>query len=188
MNEQDYPPLPAGVLFGSATYLLMKMWVNADRAQQSARHREELLAYEVTVGNLRAACDKYSEAALLAQPEQCWCDTHNIGKPGVSCGDCPTRDYKRPERSTHEQAQWTALENLPNKCKAAADNAMTDFELTRSVIYDCPALRLPQSFLDRLGMVAQIVVLKGATPEIAKFIVSACNAHTEALAAMKDAQ
>ena len=54
MNEQDYPPLPAGVRVGSATYLLMKMWVNADRAQQSARHREELLAYEVTVGNLRA--------------------------------------------------------------------------------------------------------------------------------------
>lgn len=53
MNEQDYPPLPAGVRVGSATYLLMKMWVNADRAQQSARHREELLAYEVTVGNLR---------------------------------------------------------------------------------------------------------------------------------------
>ncbi len=63
MNEQDYPPLPAGVRVGSATYLLMKMWVNADRAQQSARHREELLAYEVTVGNLRARLEQ-------AQPER----------------------------------------------------------------------------------------------------------------------
>lgn len=100
----------------------------------------------------------------------------------------PATAPAQPERSTHEQAQWTALENLPNKYKTTADNAMTDFELTRSVIYDCPALRLPQSFIDRLGMVAQIVVLKGASPEIAKFIASACNAHTEALAAMKEAQ
>ena len=26
--------------------------------------------------------------------EQCFCDRNNLGKPGVSCGDCPTRDYK----------------------------------------------------------------------------------------------
>ena len=37
--------------------------IAADRAQQSARHREELLAYEVTVGNLRAQREQ-------AQPEQ----------------------------------------------------------------------------------------------------------------------
>ena len=37
--------------------------IAADRAQQSARHREELLAYEVTVGNLRARLEQ-------AQPEQ----------------------------------------------------------------------------------------------------------------------
>ena len=88
MNEQDYPPLPAGVRVGSATYLLMKMWVNADRAQQSARHAEELLAYELTVSNLREQNES----------EQCWCDAQGIGKPGISCGDCPTRDYRQPER------------------------------------------------------------------------------------------
>ena len=33
---------------------LVRQIVAADRAQKSARHREELLAYEVTVGNLRA--------------------------------------------------------------------------------------------------------------------------------------
>ena len=37
--------------------------IAADRAQQSARHREELLAYEVTVGNLRAPREQ-------AQPER----------------------------------------------------------------------------------------------------------------------
>ena len=26
--------------------------------------------------------------------EQCHCDRNNLGVPGVSCGDCPTRDYK----------------------------------------------------------------------------------------------
>ena len=31
--------------------------------------------------------------------ETCWCDQNNIGEPGVSCGDCPTRDYKQPALS-----------------------------------------------------------------------------------------
>lgn len=65
MNEQDYPPLPAGVRVGSATYLLMKMWVNADRAQQAERHREELVAYEVTVGNLRAMREQAQPVAWI---------------------------------------------------------------------------------------------------------------------------
>ena len=25
----------------------------------------------------------------------CYCDRNNIGVPGVSCGDCPERDYKK---------------------------------------------------------------------------------------------
>jgi hypothetical protein len=28
--------------------------------------------------------------------DECWCDAMGIGKPGVSCGDCPTRDYAAP--------------------------------------------------------------------------------------------
>jgi hypothetical protein len=31
----------------------------------------------------------------LGEAEPCWCDKQGIGEPGVSCGDCPTRDYKR---------------------------------------------------------------------------------------------
>jgi hypothetical protein len=34
-------------------------------------------------------------AAPSAQPEACFCDRNNLGVPGVSCGDCPTRDYKQ---------------------------------------------------------------------------------------------
>jgi hypothetical protein len=51
------------------------------------------------------------------------------------------------------------------------------FQLTRSIIHECPALRLPQSFLEKLGNAAQIVVLKGANDKIAKFITDACNAQ-----------
>jgi len=67
---------------------LVRQIVAADRAQKSARHREELLAYELTVSNLREQNES----------EQCWCDAQGIGKPGISCGDCPTRDYRQPER------------------------------------------------------------------------------------------
>lgn len=41
------------------------------------------------VNDLRAAL-----SAPATAPEQCWCDEQGIGEPGVSCGDCPTRDYK----------------------------------------------------------------------------------------------
>lgn len=40
--------------------------IAADRELQSARHAEELAAYALTVANLRAACDKFSEAEILA--------------------------------------------------------------------------------------------------------------------------
>lgn len=36
------------------------------------------------------------DAAQPAQQEPCYCDKNGIGEPGVSCGDCPTRDYKQP--------------------------------------------------------------------------------------------
>ena len=59
------------------------------------------------------------------------------------------------------------------------------FGLVQSIIHKCPALKLPQSFIEKLGMTAQIVPLKGCDDEMAKFIVDACNA---ALPAPVDAQ
>ena len=43
----------------------------------------------------------FGEPVKQEQPAQetCWCDQNNIGEPGVSCGDCPTRDYKQPALS-----------------------------------------------------------------------------------------
>jgi hypothetical protein len=49
------------------------------------------------------------------------------------------------------------------------------WEVVRSVIYDCPALKLPQSLVLRMGGVTQIVVLKGASKELADQIASALN-------------
>lgn len=48
--------------------------------------------------------------------------------------------------------------------------------LTRSIIYNCPALKLPQTFLQQLGATAQIVALKGADEAIAQSICDALNA------------
>jgi hypothetical protein len=49
------------------------------------------------------------------------------------------------------------------------------FELVRSIIYQCPALKMPQTFLQQLGMTAQIVPLKGLTQEQAQAIVDRLN-------------
>ena len=40
------------------------------------------------------------------QEELCYCDRNNIGAPGVSCGDCPTRDYKR-------EATFVSTQDVP---------------------------------------------------------------------------
>jgi hypothetical protein len=58
------------------------------------------------------------------------------------------------------------------------------FSLSRSIIHKCPALVWPQSFLESLGGVANIIPLKGATDAQAAFIVDACN---EALEGADDA-
>ena len=52
---------------------------------------------------------------------------------------------------------------------------MRNFELTHSIIHDCLAIKLPQSFLEELGHLRQIAVLKGVKPEMVQFIVDACN-------------
>lgn len=40
-----------------------------------------------------------AKASQLTEPEKCFCDTNNIGEPGVSCGDCPIRDYNTLQKS-----------------------------------------------------------------------------------------
>jgi len=41
----------------------------------------------------------------------CYCDRNNIGVPGVSCGDCPERDYKMVKTKSvmkHTPGPWYA--------------------------------------------------------------------------------
>jgi hypothetical protein len=41
----------------------------------------------------------------------CWCDLNKLGEPGVSCGDCPTRDYKRINGNTHDSGTLPKFEH-----------------------------------------------------------------------------
>jgi hypothetical protein len=40
------------------------------------------------------ACDMYEQATAVLADQPCFCDKQGLGVPGVSCGDCPTRDYR----------------------------------------------------------------------------------------------
>ena len=42
-------------------------------------------------------------ANIAPAMELCYCDQNNIGTPGVSCGDCPTRDYVTVPKSVSER-------------------------------------------------------------------------------------
>lgn len=48
--------------------------------------------------------------------EPCYCDKNGIGAPGVSCGDCPDRDYKPKAESP--------------KCVKCGDELMSSFAST----------------------------------------------------------
>lgn len=48
---------------------------------------------------------KHEAAAQAAKPDEtCWCDEQGIGEPGVSCGDCPIRDYKPAAQAAKDAA------------------------------------------------------------------------------------
>lgn len=49
------------------------------------------------------------------------------------------------------------------------------YELTHSIIHKCLALKLPQSFIMKLGMTAQIVPLPGLTQEQAEALLADLN-------------
>lgn len=59
--------------------------------------------------------------------------------------------------------------------------AVDRFELVRSIIHQCPALKMPQTFLQQMGMTAQIVPLKGLTQEQGQAIADRLNAAPAAV-------
>jgi hypothetical protein len=72
--------------------------------------RDDMVTLRAMVGNLDIPriADKFvkrlepeiqkaeaRDVPLQVGVEQCWCDEEGVGKPGVSCGDCP-KDYAEP--------------------------------------------------------------------------------------------
>jgi hypothetical protein len=64
---------------------------------------ERLGSYTHKVGEFDTPLYTHPPTAPAQEEELCHCDKNNLGEPGVSCGDCPTRDYKTPTAP----AQWT---------------------------------------------------------------------------------
>jgi len=66
---------------------------------------------------LRAVLQERDAEIASIKPAQkqneCWCDAMGIGKPGVSCGDCPTRDYAGQEPLTDAEIEQFLKEKQP---------------------------------------------------------------------------
>lgn len=62
------------------------------------------------------------------------------------------------------------------------------FEVTKSLIYNAPAIKFPQSFAEYLGGTAKLIVLKGADDNDAKRICRLLNidTHLEGMASLMD--
>ena len=77
--------------------------------------------------NMKKAMAEYVKQPATA-PEQCWCDEQNIGEPGVSCGDCPTRDYKHPATAP----AWHDAPTVPGLwvCRQAITDNVQAYEVT----------------------------------------------------------
>ena len=67
-------------------------------------------------------------------------------------------------------------QSAPPAAAEQSEPAKPAFTKTRSIIHDCPAIKLPQTFLQRLGNTAQLVVLKGADDDLAEALIAMLNA------------
>lgn len=98
--------------------------IRASWAEQEARWIEELRAYELTVSNLRAevarltaACDKMSEAEMLAgNPNQCNYTELKIPDGWQLVPVCLTEDM------------WSAIDKIDMKAYAVGNKHGADFE------------------------------------------------------------
>lgn len=58
-----------------------------------------------------------------------------------------------------------------------------DYELGKSIIHECPALKMPQTLTEKVGATRRIIALKGATDEDARLILAALVSPTHKQAA-----
>lgn len=100
----DYPIFPSSARYEAQGH---KHFWDADQMINYARvhglncMRSSAIAQPVQPGKTEAEKAAFARgmscrpaSSQPVQPEPCFCDANNIGAPGVSCGDCPTRDYK----------------------------------------------------------------------------------------------
>lgn len=69
----------------------------------------------------------------------------------------------------------------PDTAKPEQEPVKAKYGLTKSIIHGCPAIVLPQSFLQRLGMTAQILPLKGFSDEQAIAFLADLNSAVSAM-------
>lgn len=72
-----------------------------------------------------------------AQPEPCFCDKNKLGEPGVSCGDCPTRDYKSASPAAAVQPKPQELPSWACPMATVTPDGLQCPTLARCK--DCPA-------------------------------------------------
>ncbi len=101
-----------------------------------------------------------------------WADSPGNPIPVVTSGYTADQmhDYARLALSTPPIEGAQAAQAL--------DVGAAGFTLTRSILYKCPALKLPQEWWQKLGDMSQIVPLRGVTDEMAAEIVRRLNAAT----------
>jgi hypothetical protein len=98
LKPKTYPILVQAVEVGVA-YGYHRAYKHADEPTEAQ------IKDAVIEGVLNEICDWFEIADVIdgqdmqeQEEEECFCDRNGIGVRGVSCGDCPTRDYgtRRP--------------------------------------------------------------------------------------------
>ena len=82
-------------------------WIDgAEKATDSLRQAIQEEALNRKAENARELGLTYEVDSEAEKQEPCYCDANGIGEPGVSCGDCPIRDYKKPPAEKQEPVAW----------------------------------------------------------------------------------
>lgn len=131
-----------------------------------------------------AADERSADTARLDWLERFGCErfSKNIFKtdlPGYAWFDCITdgSEYSPTLRAAIDNAMGRHGRhgNGWEQAMTSQDNA-SGYELCRSIIHKCPAIGMPQSFIEGIGATRRIIALVGATEEDAQTILSALAA------------
>lgn len=139
----------------------MSRYIAVDNTSAAAYAGWELMDTEAIPPRTFAIAMPEADAkfAARAMNAACHCDRNNIGEPGVSCGDCPNRDYK-PARDPAADRQmlldalkgiektalcdhWLGI-NETRRRYAIARDARIAIERSEGIRPEAPARATPQ--------------------------------------------